>query len=221
MSGIPTVAIVEPSVEVLYCPPGEEVLTHLERCGRVCYKSEERVKPGSSESFIRNIINSGHESVIEHASATVKFICDRGISHEIVRHRIASYSQESTRYCNYCSQRFGRTIAFVRPIFLAHGSEEYEIWQRSLEQAAKAYFELVDQNVPPQIARNVLPMSLKTELVMTANLREWRHFFNLRCNAAAHPDMQHLAKLALTELHRRIPIVFEGLHNRYCKGSMK
>lgn len=187
-----------------------EILKKIELCGRVCYKSEDRITDESAETFVKRIIESGHHSVLEHVSFTVKFICDRGVSHEIVRHRIASYSQESTRYCNYGKDGFGGEITVIEPCFLALGSEAYLEWQMACKNAEDAYFNLLGIGLKPQEARSVLPNSLKTEVVMTANIREWLHFFKLRCSPAAHPQMREVAKMLQRELQIKIPAVFGG-----------
>lgn len=158
-----------------------------------------------------SLIKHGHEAMLEHEFITVRFICDRGVSHEIVRHRVASYAQESTRYCNYSKDKFGNEITVIRPCYFYEDTENYRIWKASCEAAEKAYFALLDSDASPQEARSVLPTSLKTEIVMTANLREWRHFFRLRTSEAAHPQMRELTIPLLRELKSRIPIIFDDI----------
>ena len=200
--------IIKPSIDILTPIEGTEILKHIELCGRVCYKSEEKISEGSAETFIANIIKRGHEAVLEHYDITVKFICDRGVSHEIVRHRLASYCQESTRYCNYSKEGFGKEITVIAPCYLEPGTEGWSLWQLSCTQAEKAYFDLLNWGCTPQEARAVLPNSLKTEVVMTANIREWRHFLKLRTSRAAHPQMREAAILLRTELERLLPGLF-------------
>ncbi len=190
---------------------GSEILKKIELCGRVCYKSENKIKEGSAEKFIAAIIRNGHESVIEHVSFTVKFIVDRGVSHEMVRHRLASYSQESTRYCNYSKDDFQSEIIFIEPYYLAEGSPGWMEWMLAMEAAEKAYFNLLNIGHSPQEARAVLPNSLKTEVMMTANLREWRHFLKVRTSKAAHPQIREVAIPLLHELQRLIPVVFDDI----------
>lgn len=206
--------IVQPDVEIMLPEEisGVDILRHIERCGRVCYKSEWQITDDSYIPFIRKLIERGHEAVLEHYSVSVKFVCDRGVSHEIVRHRIASYCQESTRYCNYQKDKFGSEICVIDPIFLSPQSEAYKAWENACLTAEKRYFDLLDIGCTPQEARSVLPNSLKTEVVMTANLREWRHFFKLRCSPVAHPQMREVAKMALEQMKSRVPIVFEDLN---------
>ncbi|MCI8813094.1 MAG: FAD-dependent thymidylate synthase [Oscillibacter sp.] len=210
--------IQKPAVEVLSTERYEDMLRRVERIGRVCYKSEDRIEEGSAEKFIRGIIRRGHESVIEHGSITVKFICDRGVTHEIVRHRIASYSQESTRYCNYVKEKFGSQITCID---LATGfrydlddetdRKKYEVWQKAMENAERSYFQMIELGATPQEARSVLPNSLKTELVATMDLREWRHFFRLRTDPAAHPQCREVACMLLERFARDYPVFFEDL----------
>ena len=201
--------IIKAGYEILDSLDGAEILRRIERCGRVCYKSEDRISGGSAEDFVRGIIRRGHESVLEHASFTVKFIVDRGVSHELVRHRIASFSQESTRYCNYASEKFGTELVVVEPFFLTPDTAAWNWWALACRQAENAYFGMLDFGCSPQEARSVLPNSLKTEVVMTANLREWRHFLRLRTAPAAHPQMREVAVPLLAELRDRIPVVFD------------
>ena len=203
--------VIKPSVEIIDVFDGLDVIRKLELCGRVCYKSEHKMNDASPYKFIQNIIKRGHESVLEHFSFTVKFICDRGVSHEIVRHRIASYSQESTRYCNYSKDDFGSEITVIEPCFLVPGTKAYTDWHTLCLNAEIAYFNMLDWGCTPQEARVVLPTSLKTELVMTANIREWRHFLKLRTSPAAHPQMREVVGLLLKELKVKIPVVFDDI----------
>lgn len=203
--------IIKPSVEVLDRLNGDEIIKRVEKIGRVCYKSEEKITNESSKIFIANILKSGHESVIEHEKVSVRFICDRGVSHEIVRHRIASYSQESTRYCNYSKDKFGKEITVIKPLFWEENSNEYRIWYDAMLNAEQAYQKLIQMGVKPQEARSILPNSLKTEIVVTMNLREWRHFFRLRTASNAHPQMREVACEALDRLRQEIPIIFDEI----------
>ena len=223
--------IIEPSIEVLDNLDGQAILKKLERIGRTCYKSESNITDDSAERFIKNIIKNGHESVLEHVSISVRVICDRGVSHEIVRHRIASYSQESTRYCNYSNDKFGNELTFIKPCFWENKYDteecemcvgfkcrnEYEQWLKCMASIEQCYFAMLEHGATPQEARSILPNSLKTELVMTMNLREWRHFFLLRCDKAAHPQMREVAYLILDLLNQNIPIIFEDIAEKYLK----
>ena len=190
---------------------GADMLKRIERAGRTAYKSEACITSSSASKFVARLIKMGHESVIEHESLSARIICDRGVSHEIVRHRIASYTQESTRYCDYA--RLGRIEVIEPPglTFAVHGQDMREIWYASVSAAEKVYNALRDAGVQPQITRSVLPTYLKTELVMTANLREWRHFFKLRCAKAAHPQMREIACSLLSQFKAFIPVVFDDI----------
>lgn len=203
--------IVKPSHEIMTPIDGEKILKHIEQCGRVCYKSEHKVDETSYLTFAKNIVKRGHEAVIEHFSISVKFTCDRGVSHEIVRHRLASYCQESTRYCNYSKDQFSGEITVIKPLYLDENTDGYRMWKRSCENAETAYFDLLDYGLTPQEARAVLPNSLKTEIVMTANLREWRHFLKLRTSQAAHPQIREIAIPLLEEFKQLIPILFDDI----------
>ena len=203
--------IIKPNVEFMTPVDGTAILKHLELCGRVCYKSEGKISEDSAQKFLKNIISRGHEAVLEHFSFTVKFICDRGVSHEIVRHRLASYCQESTRYCNYSKDSFGSEITVIKPMFLKEGTKGWDSWKRSCEVAETEYFNLLNFGCTAQEARSVLPNSLKTEVVMTADIREWRHFLKLRCSPAAHPQMREVALILLDKVRSRIPVLFDDI----------
>ncbi len=190
---------------------GDKIINKLEKIGRTCYKSEDKITEDSSKTFIKNIIKRGHESVIEHENISVRIICDRGVSHEIVRHRIGSYSQESTRYCNYTKDKFTNQLTFIKPSFFNEDSENYKTWVKSMENIEKNYFKLIENGAKPEQARAILPNSLKTEIVVTMNLRSWRHFFKLRCDASAHPQIIEIAKPILKGFIEAIPDVFGDL----------
>ncbi|MBA2882084.1 thymidylate synthase (FAD) [Desulfosalsimonas propionicica] len=203
--------IIAPSYEILYMPDSNDVLKYIELAGRTCYKSEGKITPDSAIDFVKKLMKSGHHSVIEHVYITVRFICDRGVSHELVRHRLASYSQESTRYANYSKTKFSNEITVIKPPFWEEGSKEYNIWMETMHTAEKAYMNLIKNGARPEQARSVLPNSLKTEIVMTCNIREWRHVFSLRCSAAAHPQMREIMLPLLKELQGCMPVIFEDL----------
>lgn len=203
--------IIKPAFAFLDEVDGSEVLRHLERAGRVCYKSEDKITDDSAEKFIRNIIKRGHESVLEHEKITVIIICDRGVTHELVRHRIASYSQESTRYCNYTNEKFGSELTFINPCFWAEDDPRYIVWKGQMERIEDAYNQLIETGASPQEARSILPNSLKTEIVVTMNIREWRHFFKLRTSTAAHPQMREVANMLLAAFKEKIPVLFDDI----------
>ena len=206
--------IIEPGFEIMSNINRDELLKHIEACGRVCYKSEKNITEESAGKFVKGLIKRGHEAMIEHYSITVKFICDRGVSHEIVRHRIASFAQESTRYCNYIKDDFGSEITVIKPFFFKEGTDAWYFWKKSCEEAEKAYFNLLTWGCSPQEARSILPNSLKTEIVVTMNLRGWRHFFKLRAlgtTGAPHPQMKEVALPLLKEFSAFLPEVFGDL----------
>lgn len=203
--------MIPPSFELLDCPDGTALLQKIELAGRVCYKSETKITPDSAYDFIYRILKSGHESVLEHEKLSARIVCDRGVSHEIVRHRIASYSQESTRYCNYSLDKYQNELTFIRPFFWADEPEKLQIWIEAMEMAERSYLALISKGASPQEARSVLPNSLKTEIVVTMNMREWRHFFKLRTSTAAHPQMQEIATPLLRCFQRTIPVIFDDI----------
>jgi len=205
---------IKPYTQIYKDFDGQKVLQKIEAAARTCYKSEGKIQEGSAAKLVAGLIKSGHEAMLEHASVTVKFVVDRGISHELVRHRLASFAQESTRYCNYSKDDFGSEITFIIPDYLEYKSEGWNIWKESMKQTEDAYFKMLDFGLSPQQARAVLPNSLKTEVVMTANLREWRHFFKLRAlgtTGKPHPQMLEVAVPLLEDMKNLIPVVFDDL----------
>lgn len=216
----------------------EDVMAHLERCGRTCYRSEGKIddgrelRPGpsiggptpeqmlepwiqvrepSSHKLLRAIITHGHESVIEHASATVRFVVDRGVSHELVRHRLCAFSQESTRYVRYDGEEDGHEIVFIQPCYWRPESPEWNAWDTGMWKAEEAYLRLLGLGAKPEEARSVLPNSLRTTIVVTANLREWRHILRLRTSTKAHPQMREVMVPLLAEFKKRLPVLFEDI----------
>jgi thymidylate synthase (FAD) len=203
--------IIKPSIEIMACTPDLEVI--IEQAGRVCYKSEDKITYGSATKFIERLQESKHESVLEHGSITVRFVVDRGVSHELVRHRLASFSQESTRYCNYGKAKFGTEITVIEPCFWEKGDSKWKQWLEACHHAEMRYFNLLAEGATPQEARSVLPNSLKTEVVMTANPREWLHVFKLRTSLQAHPQMREVMIPLQYEFTTRWPSIFESKSN--------
>jgi len=199
--------IVEPSVELIWITPNPERM--IELAGRTCYKSEDKITDDSAREFCRKMRKSGHHAMLEHASASFRIITDRGITHEIVRHRIASYAQESTRYCNYSKDKFGNECSFIEPPEL--DDKQIGQWLHACKTAEKCYFDMLWLECSPQIARSVLPNSLKTEIIMTANLREFRHFITLRGARAAHPQIRPIALDIWKILMHHAPSIYEDL----------
>jgi thymidylate synthase (FAD) len=203
--------IIKAGYEILDELNGEEILKKIERVARVCYKSEDKITEGSAERMVKALIKRGHEAMLEHFSFSVKFTVDRGVSHEIVRHRVASFAQESTRYCNYGKSG---TVAFIRPCYFEEDTPEMGNWIEHCMMAETDYLRLLYKGNTPEQARAVLPTSVKTDIVMTANLREWRHFFKLRAvgvTGKPHPQMLEVAVPLLAELKELIPVVFDDL----------
>lgn len=216
--------LIKSKVEILDNLNGEEIIDKIAKVARTCYKSEDASTPETDKRLVENLVKSGHEAMIEFFDVTVKFTCDRGVSHELVRHRMASYAQESTRYCNYSKDKFGNELTFIIPSWseinqlgdiIADDDECFYHFKQALEFAEAEYFMLLNKGWKPQQARMVLPMSIKTEINMKANLREWRHFFKLRCSTAAHPDIRVLALDLLKQMHNQIPIIFDDLYEEY------
>lgn len=201
---------------------GRGILRKLEKIGRICYKSEDKITENSAPGFVKGLIARGHEAMLEHASLSVEFDVDRGVTHEAVRHRIASFAQESTRYCNYSDDKFGNEITLINPQGAFWNKiEETElnnkrmaIWNRAAKQSEENYNDLLALGAKPQEARTVLITSTKATIVITANLREWRHIMNLRAvgtTGAPHPQMLEVMRPLLTALHIRIPVVFDDI----------
>ena len=197
--------IVKPHAEMLYPMYTYGILERIENAGRTAYQSFDRIAPGSAEDFVRMILRNGHESVLEHETISMRLVTDRGISHELVRHRLAAYTQESTRYCAYKDE-----IEVIEPGWTSIDEDSYITWIQTMEELETEY-QILLHSVPPQFARAVLPTCLATELVMTANLREWRHILKLRLDPAAHPDMRRLMRLVLDEMKKYVPIVFDDI----------
>ena len=201
--------IVNAKYEILTDIDGQKMLETIERAARTCYKSEDKIGDGTARNMVRTLILSHHDAMLEHAYLTVRFIVDRGVSHELVRHRMASFAQESTRYCTYRDE-----ITVIRPSQLADDPAALKAWMGACEMAEDAYLAMIEAGVAPEDARSVLPMSLKTEVVVTANLREWRHILALRAvgtTGVPHPQMREVMVPLLDELRTKIPVVFDDL----------
>lgn len=231
--------LIKPYYEIESEINGELILKHLERAARTCYKSEHKIEGfDKTKKFVAGLIKRGHESTIEHYSLSVRFIVDRGVTHELVRHRLVAYSQESTRFCNYSGNDFGGHITYIIPPWMKLEEGVYRVdpeknkyyvdevetcptpdgryWLSSLAESEMAYFRLVENyNWVPQQARSILPNALKTEIVASANLREWRHIFKMRAQGVAgkpHPQMSEVMVPLLNDLKERIPVLFDDIH---------
>ena len=219
--------IIQPTYEILtpLSEGGVQELQRIERAARVCYKSEDRITDDgiSAKQMVKTLIKNGHTAMIEHSQLSVLFTVDRGVSHEAVRHRIASFAQESTRYVNYSKDKFGNEISVIDirgGIALDTKMQELssevitEIiaeWFHAIADAEQHYMKMIELGATPQIARSVLPHSTKTEIVITANYREWRNIFNLRTDLAAHPQMREIMIALLEELKEKLPIIFDDI----------
>lgn len=184
------------------------LLRNIERYGRKSHLTEERQTADSYDRFLRsNVLNHGDFSIIEHEKATIEVVCDRGVSHEWVRHRLGSYTQESTRFVNYGKEIGG--VRFIKPHFKTPENEH--IWKQEVQLAEQVYLELLNGGETPQIARSVLPNSTKTSLIVTYNLRVWRHFFIMRTCREAHPQMKEITIPLLEAFQRLVPILYEDI----------
>ena len=209
--------IIEPKYEILtdISEGGIKELQQIERVARVCYKSEDKITQDgeSAKKLVGFLIKQEHEAMLEHSQLSVLFTCDRGVANELVRHRIASFAQESTRYCNYAGEKFGGELTFVKPSYLSEYTPEYDAWEDACLEAKNSYLFMVnDRKLRPEQARCVLPLCLKTEIVVTANYREWRNIFKLRTPVAAHPQMRELMCPLLLEVQKKIPVVFDDIY---------
>lgn len=212
------------TMEELTPEDGVNMMKHIERCGRICYKSEGAITDNSYDKFIRGLIARGHESVLEHSFVTAIITTDRGVTHEIVRHRLASYSQESTRYCNYAKDKFGNEIQLIdirggmaQDQTMENLNEDdfaliFEEWCKAVRDAEQHYMNMIALGASPQIARSVLPNSTKADIVATMDIRAWRHFFKLRCAPAAHPQMREIAIPMLVEMYKLMPALFDDIY---------
>jgi thymidylate synthase (FAD) len=204
------VRIVDAGFEFAYVP--SVPMQRIEAIARTCYKSEDRITDGSADTFVRTLRGRGHMAMLDHVTASVRFVVDRGATHEMVRHRIGvAFAQESTRYCNYSKAKFGSEIAVIRPCFWSEACRKFSIWHDAMGYAERAYFQLIAEGASPQEARSVLPNSLKTEIVVTADFTEWRHIFQQRTSAAAHPQMREVMVPLLAEFQKRWPAAFDDL----------
>lgn len=205
------VKIAAPKAEVLTPLDGDAILKHLELCARNCYKSEDKITTDSARQMVRKLLELGHEAMIEHYNLTVKLTCDMGVYKDLTRHRHVSYAIESTRYCNYSKGKFGNELTVMKPCHIKEGTPEYQIWLSTMETIEKNYNAMAELGCKPDQLRMLLPHSIKADVIMTANLREWRHIFKLRCAPAAHPTVQEVMKMLLGTLKREIPVIFDDI----------
>lgn len=210
--------IIEPSVEILTPLDGDKILKHIESCGRTCYQSYDKATEDSTsaKNMIKMLIKSGHESVLEHFAISVKMKVDVGVYKDITRHRAGTaFSIESTRFCNYYKGKFGNELTFIQPCNIEENSDMYKTWLEAMQHIEDSYMKMAEQGAKPDQLRMLLSHSTAGEVTMTANLRAWRHIFKMRCAKAAHPSVQQVMKMILTELHQSIPVVFDDLYNEF------
>ncbi len=223
--------IADPTFKFIYAPSRDEAYRIISEAMSNCYRAELNATPKTPQEMVEKAIRIGHYSVVEHVSVSVDIICDRGVTHELVRHRLCSYSQESTRYCNYSADKFGRELTFIRPSWMKPDEEHLTdspnkkkciAWLEAMQNAEDSYLLMLDEGATPQEARAVLPNSLATKIAMTANLREWAHIFKLRCDLPAHPDMRQTMKPIMFGMLDLYPSVFQPVHNWLStKGALK
>lgn len=204
--------IIKPSYEIESEIDGTAILKHLEKAIRVCYKSEDKIDEESHKKIIKHILSVNHESTLEHHAITVRFICNRGFTHEMVRHRLCSFSQESTRYCNYAKGKFGSELTAIQPpTWDKWTADQKATWEKAMNESERWYLHGVDIGLKAQEARGMLPIDIKTEIVVTANLRQWKHIFNLRTAKAAHPSMRQLMIPLCDEFKNKIPLIYDDI----------
>lgn len=207
------VKIIEQSFEILTPIDGNQILKHIEKCGRTCYQSyeNETEDTSSAEKMIKMLIKMGHESVLEHFLITIKAKIDIGNYKDLTRHRFASFSIESTRFCNYSKGKFGNELTVISPCNMDKNSGIYHTWLKTMNDIEKAYIDMSEMGAKPDQLRMILPHSLAAEVTMSANLREWRHIFKMRCQKAAHPSVRQIMLQVLNEFKKQIPVIFDDL----------
>ncbi len=214
------VNIVAPHVEIMTPLDGEAILKHLELCARNCYKSEDKITPDSARTMVKKLLELGHEAMIEHYSLTAKLTCDIGVYKDLTRHRLASFAIESTRYCNYSKGKFGNELSVIKPCHIKENTSEYDLWLKTMQTIEQNYNQMAALGCRPDQLRMLLPHSTKADVIMTANLREWRHIFKLRCAPAAHPTVQEVMDMLLEKLKAEIPVVFDDINYDKKDGSL-
>ena len=213
--------IIDPTFEYIAAPTREDAYRAIAAAMRNCYRAELNAMPATDEQMVEKAIKKHHLSILEFAEVSINITCDRGVTHELVRHRLCSYAQESTRYCNYSGEKFGRELTFVRPSWTLNPGMENRmlLWMKAVSNAEDSYMDMLDDGATPQEARAVLPNSLATKIAIKANLREWIHIFKLRCDNPAHPDMRQVMWPILNSMLDKYPVVFQGVHNWLVKKA--
>lgn len=209
--------IIEPNVEILSNINGDEILKHLELCARNCYKSESNITEDTTSAIkmINKLIELDHTAMLEHFNITIKLLCDVGTYKDLTRHRHCSFAIESTRYCNYSKGKFGNEISVIKPCNMDENSGIYHTWLKAMNDMERAYMQMVEIGATPDQLRMILPHSTAASVILTANIREFRHIFNLRCAKAAHPSVRQIMLMTLNEFHNKIPVLFDDLYEQF------
>lgn len=202
--------IIEPKIYVEDYD-GIKIMKRLERACRTCYKSENLITEDSYKHLLTNCLNRGHESILEHEKISIRMICDIGVYKDLTRHRFASFSIESTRYCNYGKDKFDNEIKFIKPVHIEEGTENYKIWEDTMKYIEKQYMKMGEAKATPDQMRMLLPHSTAAEVCMTANIREWRHILSLRCSKMTHPAVRQLLIPLLLKFKKDMPELFENV----------
>lgn len=211
------VKIIEPNVEILSNINGNEILKHLELCARNCYKSESNITEDTTSAIkmINKLIELDHTAMLEHFNITIKLLCDVGTYKDLTRHRHCSFAIESTRYCNYSKGKFGNEISVIKPCNMDENSGIYHTWLKAMNDMERAYMQMAEIGATPDQLRMILPHSTAASVILTANIREFRHIFNLRCAKAAHPSVRQIMLMTLNEFHNKIPVLFDDLYEQF------
>lgn len=209
--------IIEPNVEILSNINGDEILKHLELCARNCYKSESNITEDTTSAIkmINKLIELDHTAMLEHFNITIKLLCDVGTYKDLTRHRHCSFAIESTRYCNYSKGKFGNEISVIKPCNMDENSGIYHTWLKAMNDMERAYMQMTEIGATPDQLRMILPHSTAASVILTANIREFRHIFNLRCAKAAHPSVRQIMLMTLNEFHNKIPVLFDDLYEQF------
>jgi thymidylate synthase (FAD) len=202
--------IIEPTIQVEKVDY-KQVMKNLERACRTCYRSEGKITEESYKTLLKNCINRGHESILEHEKVTIRMLCDIGVYKDLTRHRIASFSIESTRYCNYGKDKFDNQIKFIKPVNMEEGTELYNKWYDTCKIIEQNYIEMSKLEATPDQLRMMLPHSTAAEVTMTANIREWKHIFSLRCTKHTHPAVEQLMIPLLLKFKKEMPEIFDNV----------
>lgn len=202
--------IIEPTVEIEKVNYNQ-IMKNLERACRTCYRSEDKTTEESYKTLLKNCITRGHESILEHEKITIRMICDIGVYKDLTRHRIASFSIESTRYCNYGKDKFNNQIKFIKPVNIEEGTNLYEEWKTSCEEIEKHYIKMAQLGATPDQMRMILPHSTAALVTMTANIREWKHILSLRATKHAHPAVEQVMIPLLVHFKKNMPEIFENI----------